>query len=306
MLDFSGRVAIVTGAGRGVGREHALMLGSRGCRVVVNDLPEKDGGNAGPAHQVVKEIIAAGGTAVADENSIIGGADKVVGTAIEAFGQLDIVINNAGTTDNGWFEDMSLERWRKQVDLHLLSYVDMCRAALPHLKASGAGRIINTYSGATCGIILHSNYAAAKSGLIGFSRCLALEVEKHGIQVNCIGPNARTRMQDPLDERILPTLEKYFPPVHIAAFVTWLAHQDTRVHNEIFEVGGGVVARMTFAHYPFVHADEATPEAWTKKAAEVVSSEGDLATVSSTLEMGMHEFKEVIPGFSMDDLDSLI
>ncbi|WP_160101394.1 SDR family NAD(P)-dependent oxidoreductase [Rhodococcus sp. T7] len=149
MLDFDGRVAVVTGAGRGVGRAHAKTLAARGCRVVVNDLPGTgaSGAASGPAHDVVNEIVAAGGTAVASEHSVTGGsARNIIADAIEQFGQLDILINNAGGTDHRAFEDHTPDSFRADVEPHLFGGVEVCRAAWPHLKQSGTGRIVNTIS----------------------------------------------------------------------------------------------------------------------------------------------------------------
>src|SRR5262249_6977619 len=156
-LRFDGRSVIVTGAGRGVGRCHALLLASRGARVVVADLGGKldgSGSSSEPADQVVKEIKSAGGEAVACYASVAdeAGAASIVNTALEAFGCLDVVINNAGISDPGLFADLSLAHFRRMLDVHYLGTVYVLKAAWPHLRAAGNGRVVNTCSEATGGI----------------------------------------------------------------------------------------------------------------------------------------------------------
>jgi len=301
MLDFTGRVAIVTGAGRGLGREHALMLASRGCRVVVNDLAASDGSATGPAHETVAEILAQGGKAVADENNILTSAAETVATAIKQFGRLDILINNAGTTENGLFENLTQDQFRSQMELHCFAAIDLCRHAWPHLKASGAGRIINTYSGGIYGNPGITNYTAGKAALLGFSLSLALEGAEHNINVNCIGPNGRTRLTDGFPQQLQDFMGEHFQPVRIAAFVTWLAHQDCRITKEMFEVGGGMVARVRFAHQPFVHVSSDTPEAWSDKSEEVMADR-ELIPLSVSMDLMERECKEIDPTFDLSAL----
>jgi NAD(P)-dependent dehydrogenase (short-subunit alcohol dehydrogenase family) len=300
MLDFAGRVAIVTGSGRGLGRAHARLLASRGCRVVINDIPASDG-SRGAAHDVVAEILSEGGIASANETSILTGAGQIVRDAVDRYGRLDILINNAGTTENGLFEQLGQDQFRSQIELHCLAAIDLCRHAWPHLKQSGAGRIINTVSGGIYGNPGISNYAAGKAALLGFSRSLALEGLTDNIHVNCIGPNGRTRLTDGMPAQLQQFLDEHFQPERIAAFVAWLAHQDCPITQEIFEVGGGMVARVRFAHQAFVHASSDTPEAWSEKTAEV-TTDGPLTPLSATIDVMDREFREIDPGFDMSKL----
>ena len=296
MMDFNQRVAIVTGGGRGIGRAHALMLASRGCRVVVNDLPQDE---MGPARQVVAEIQETGGVAVVNEDNVVGSAAAIVQTAIEKFGQLDIIINNAGSTDHQPFDKLSPKEWRSQVELHLMGAVDLCRAAWPHLKRSGSGRIINTLTGALAGNPNVTNYTAGKGGLMGFSRSLAFEAEPHNITVNCICPNAHTRLQEQMAEPLRSFLADNFQPDHVAAFTAWLAHQDTKITNEMFEVGGGSISRLALAQYPYVRAEESTPEAWAAISSAVIA-EGDLIPMSNVVELTLRDIQQVDPDFIVD------
>ncbi|MBT8447187.1 MAG: SDR family NAD(P)-dependent oxidoreductase, partial [Gammaproteobacteria bacterium] len=196
LLDFGGAVAIVTGAGRGLGRAHAVMLASRGCRVVVNDLA----GDDDPAGEVVAEIVAAGGTATADHHSVIDEPAGIVDTARQQFGQLDIVVNNAGVLEGSTLADTDPELWHRVFDIHFRGTVDVCRAAWPHLVSSGHGRIINTSSSGMLGNSGLTSYGAAKAAVFGFTRSLAIEGLPLGIGVNCILPSARTRITDMIED----------------------------------------------------------------------------------------------------------
>ena len=180
-LRFDGRVAIVTGAGRGVGRSHAALLAAKGAKVVVADHGgglDGLGSSAGPAAAVVAEIAAAGGTAVACYASVAeeDSAQTIVETALEAFGRVDIVINNAGIHDPGLFADLSAEQFRRMLDVHYFGTLNVTKAAWPHLVAAGYGRIVNTVSEAMLGGITQlSSYGAAKGAVFGLTRNLATE-----------------------------------------------------------------------------------------------------------------------------------
>ncbi len=262
-LDFNGRVALVTGGGRGLGRSHARMLASRGARVVVNDLAPRPG-EEDAAAQVVAEIKAAGGTAVAAYGDVIGGA-PLVQTAIDAFGQLDIVICNAGISATATFLGVSDKAWYELFDIHFKGTADVLRAAWPHLVASGSGRIITTSSSGMLGNIGSTNYGAAKAAIFSLTRSLALEGVAVGVNANCILPSARTRLSDPIDNaEIIATLDKYFSVEHVSSLVVWLCHQDTKVSNEAFQVNGSRAGRITMAAGPTVTVSESTPEIWVK------------------------------------------
>ena len=199
-LRFDGRVAIVTGAGGqdpSLGRSHATLLAERGAKVVVNDLgvgPDGRGVMRANAAQVVDQILAAGGEAIADQHSVADedGAHSVVATALDTWGRLDILVNNAGVCFMAHFDEISSADIRKIIDVHLMGTLWMCRAAWPHMRAAGYGRIVNTTSGAMFGIENLSIYGAAKSGIFGLTRGLAVEGAESGIKVNALGPAANT------------------------------------------------------------------------------------------------------------------
>ena len=199
-LRFDGRVVIVTGAGRGIGRRHALLLAAKGARVVVADYGVGiDGGGSTPepAEDVVKEIKDAGGEAVAHYASVADelGAKAIVDTAIDAFGRLDIVINNAGIHDPALFDAASVEQFQKMFGVHFFGSLFVSRAAWPHFVEAGYGRIVNTVSEAMLGGIPElTSYGSAKGAVFGLTRNLATEGSAHGIRVNALAPRAYTRM----------------------------------------------------------------------------------------------------------------
>lgn len=245
-LGFEGRVAIVTGAGGGLGREHALLVARRGARVVVNDLGgavDGSGHSAGPAQRVVDEIIAAGGEAVADTNSVSDAtsAAAIVQSAIDAFGRIDIVVNNAGILRDRSFAKLSEPDMRSVLDVHLMGAFNVTRAAWPHLKEQSYGRIVSTSSAAGLfGNFGQVNYGAAKMALVGFSNVLAVEGAKSNIRSNIIAPIARTRMT----EDVLGKLIDRVDPKLASPVVGWLSHEDCPVTGHIYTVGGGRVARL--------------------------------------------------------------
>jgi NAD(P)-dependent dehydrogenase (short-subunit alcohol dehydrogenase family) len=245
-LRFDGRVAIVTGAGGGLGREHALLLASRGAKVVVNDLGgavDGTGASAGPAEQVVKEIEALGGVAVADTSSVATpqGGEAIVATALEAFGQVDIVINNAGILRDKSFPNMAPELVDAVLDVHLRGAFNVTRPAWVRMKEAGYGRVLMTASNAgILGNFGQSNYGAAKMGLVGLARVLAQEGLRYGIKVNVLAPLARTRMTA---ELLGPIADKLDPAL-VAPVAAWLVHEDCPVSGEIYSAGGGRVARF--------------------------------------------------------------
>ena len=245
-LRFDGRVAIVTGAGGGLGREHALLLASRGAKVVVNDLGgavDGTGASAGPAEQVVKEIEALGGGAVADTSSVATpqGGEAIVATALEAFGQVDIVINNAGILRDKSFPNMAPELVDAVLDVHLRGAFNVTRPAWVRMKEAGYGRVLMTASNAgILGNFGQSNYGAAKMGLVGLARVLAQEGLRYGIKVNVLAPLARTRMTA---ELLGPIADKLDPAL-VAPVAAWLVHEDCPVSGEIYSAGGGRVARF--------------------------------------------------------------
>ncbi|MFA7602584.1 MAG: SDR family NAD(P)-dependent oxidoreductase [Novosphingobium sp.] len=201
-ISFENRVAIVTGAGGGIGRTHALEIARRGGKVVVNDLGGDVGGRGGSgimAERVVEEIRAAGGTAIANGDSVASseGAGSLVAAALDAFGRIDVLINNAGIMRNAYLEDISDQDWDDVIATHLTGSFKVTRAVWPHMKAQRYGRIVFTASSAGLfGTPILANYAAAKAGVAGLMNVAAIEGEAHGILCNGIMPNAEGRMAD--------------------------------------------------------------------------------------------------------------
>ena len=243
-LRFDGKVAIVTGAGNGLGRAYALLLGSRGASVVVNDLGKSVKGEAdgsgNPADMVVAEIKKAGGKAVANYDSVEFG-DKIVKTAVDAFGTVDIVINNAGILRDISFQKMSELDWDLIMKVHLKGAYSVTRAAWNIMREKKYGRIINTGSSAGIyGSFGQVNYAAAKLGLWGFTQSLAKEGEKRNIRRNCIAHLAGTRMT----ATVMPAeVVEALSPDYVAPFVAFLAHDSCSENGGLFEVGAGYIAK---------------------------------------------------------------
>ena len=245
-LGYDGKVVVITGAGGGLGRQHALMLAARGALVVVNDLGgsiDGTGSDKGAAERVVDEIKAAGGDAVADTNSVAtpeGGA-AIVQTAIDAYSTVDIVINNAGILRDKAFHNMEPDLMNPVFDVHLKGAFHVTQPAWVVMRAKGYGRIISTSSAAGIfGNFGQTNYGAAKMGLVGFTRVLAVEGAKYNIKANAIAPLALTRMT----ENIMGGLGDKLDPGLISPIVTFLAHEDCPVTGNIYSVGGGRVAQV--------------------------------------------------------------
>jgi NAD(P)-dependent dehydrogenase (short-subunit alcohol dehydrogenase family) len=245
-LGYDGKVAIITGAGGGLGREHALLLASRGAQVVVNDLGGSvsgEGGDEGPAQIAAKEIEDLGGVAVADTNSVATpeGGEAIVRTALDAFGRVDIVINNAGILRDKSFHNMTADLLNPVLDVHLKGALYVTRPAWIKMREQNYGRVLNTSSNSgILGNFGQSNYGAAKMGLVGFTRVLAAEGAKYNIKVNAIAPVARTRMT----EDILGPLAEKLDPALVSPMAAWLVHEDCPVTGEIYSAGGGRVARF--------------------------------------------------------------
>jgi NAD(P)-dependent dehydrogenase (short-subunit alcohol dehydrogenase family) len=255
-LRFDGKVAIVTGAGGqnpSLGRSHAALLTERGAKVVVNDLgvgPDGRGIMRANAEQVVDEIRAAGGEAVADQHSVAeeDGARGVVATALDTWGQLDILVNNAGICFMAHFDEISSADIRNIIDVHLMGTVWMCRAAWPHMRKAGYGRIVNTTSGAMFGIENLSIYGAAKSGIFGLTRGLAVEGAEFGVKVNALGPAANTTAIRCFNEKspFTDLMEGYFPTRLVSPVVAYLAHESCELSGANLEAGAGNVGIRVF------------------------------------------------------------
>ncbi|OBI52688.1 short-chain dehydrogenase [Mycobacterium sp. E796] len=265
-LRFDERVVVITGAGGGLGRQYALLLASRGARVVVNDTGGSvtgDGSNGEAAQTVVDEIRERGGDAVADAHSVTSpeGGQAIIDTALRAWGRVDIVINNAGIVGDAPFADMTADRLEPLIDVHLKGAFHVTRPAWNIMRERRYGRILNTCSAAgMLGAERMSNYGAAKTGLIGFTRVLAAEGAAHDIKVNAIAPIAYTRMlarevehaagqqddqaaQAVLNDLVSQYLQKLDPAL-VAPVAAFLVHRECPVSGEIYTVGAGHVARF--------------------------------------------------------------
>jgi NAD(P)-dependent dehydrogenase (short-subunit alcohol dehydrogenase family) len=252
-LLFNGRVAIVTGAGQGLGRQHAIELAARGAKVVVNDLGgalDGSGASAGPAAAVVEEITKNGGEAVANTDNVATpeGAQAIVRTALDAFGRVDIVVNNAGILRDKSFKNMAPEEFDQVIAVHLRGSFLVTHAAWPHLREQGYGRVIMTSSPAGLfGNFGQANYSSAKMGLVGLTKTLAAEGAKYNIKVNAIAPIAWTRMTE---ELFPPEYKEKLSVELVTPVVAWLVHESNEGTGETYSVGGGRVARVFVAEGP--------------------------------------------------------
>jgi len=251
-----GRVAIITGAGRGIGREHALLLAHHGARVVVNDLGgsmDGEGNDQGPAHDVVAEIKAMGGEAVANADDISDwdGAERLVRTAVDAFGGLDILVNNAGILRDRMLTNMSEAEWDAVIKVHLKgTFAPSRHAAAYWRERSKAGeandaRIINTSSpSGIYGNVGQTNYGAAKAGIASFTIIAAKELGRYGVTVNAIAPAALTRMTEGLGMGNAPEeIKEQMSPAHIAPIVCWLSSPESaHVTGRVFDVTGRMIS----------------------------------------------------------------
>jgi 3-hydroxyacyl-CoA dehydrogenase/3a,7a,12a-trihydroxy-5b-cholest-24-enoyl-CoA hydratase len=244
MLRFDDKVAIVTGAGQGLGRSHAVLLASRGAKVVVNDLGGSatgEGKSGKVADEVVAAIESAGGRAVANYDSVEDGA-RIVEAALDAFGRIDIVVNNAGILRDTSFHKMTPEDWDLIYRVHVKGSFAVTHAAWPHLRDQGFGRVVMTASAAGIyGNFGQANYAMAKLGLAGFANTLAVEGRKKNVHVNTIAPIAGSR----LTETVLPKeITDALRPEYVSPLVAWLCHEDCEESGGLFEVGGGYFGKL--------------------------------------------------------------
>lgn len=238
-LRFDDRVAIVTGAGGGLGRSHSLALAALGAKVVVND-PGVDASGVRAADSVVAEIKSAGGEAIANYESVTDG-EKIVQTAIDTWGSVDIVVNNAGILRDTSFTKMTEEQWDLVLDVHLKGSMSVTKAAWPYMLEKKYGRIVVTSSAAAIyGNFGQPNYAAAKAGLIGFMNTLAIEGAKKNIHINTLVPSALSRMT----ENLLPKeMADAMKPEYVSPLVAWLCHENCTETKGIFEAGAGCMAK---------------------------------------------------------------
>jgi NAD(P)-dependent dehydrogenase (short-subunit alcohol dehydrogenase family) len=263
-MRFDGRVAVVTGAGRGIGRAYARLLAARGASVVVNDLggsKEGLGTDAGPARSVADEIVAGGGVAVGDTNDVSteAGASAIVDTALREFGGIDIVVNNAGIVRWGDLPDVDLASLRSTLDVHLVGSFNVTRAAWPHFVEQQYGRVVMTTSTGMFGLRGNLSYAAAKAGTVGLMRNMQLSGRRHGITVNAVAPVAATRMGGADDDDAEPPAD--MAPELVAPLVAYLCHEDCPVSGEIYAAGAGRFSRIFLATTEgFVPTGDPTPE----------------------------------------------
>ena len=295
-IGFDNKVAIITGAGGGLGREHALLLASRGAQIVINDLGGTvDGsgeGTEGPAHTTAKEINDLGGVAVADTNSVATpeGGEAIVQTAVDAFGKVDIVINNAGILRDKAFHNMTPDLLEPVLDVHLKGAFYVTRPAWKLMREQNYGRVINTSSNAgILGNFGQTNYGAAKMGLVGFTRVLSVEGARNNIKANAIAPIARTRMT----EELLGPLAEKLDPSLVSPLVAFLAHEDCDVSGEIYSAAGGRIARMFIGLTHGYYNPELTLEDVRDHWDEIRSEDGYItpASLSDELQQVLSHFK---------------
>jgi NAD(P)-dependent dehydrogenase (short-subunit alcohol dehydrogenase family) len=288
-LGFDGKVAIITGAGGGLGRSHALELSKRGALVVVNDLGgsvDGQGGSHTAAQKVVDEIKAAGGEAVANYDSVATpeGGKAIVQTALDTFGKVDIIINNAGILRDTSFKNMTQDQIEPVLDVHLKGAFYVTQPAWQLMRDQGYGRIVNTSSGAgVFGNFGQANYGAAKMGLVGLTRVLAVEGAKNNIKVNAIAPVAKTRMTE---ELLGPVADK-LGPEFVTPLVTYLVHEDVPVSGEVYSVGGGRVARVFIGVTPGYVDHELSPESVRDHFDQIRAEEGYEVPANLNEEMGL-------------------
>lgn len=242
---FDGRVAVITGSGRGLGRTYAELLGSKGAKVLVNDPGAAlagEGADAGPAEEVVRAIKAAGGEAVACTESVANpeGGKAIIETALDHFGRIDILIHNAGNVRYGSLEEISHEDFRAVVDVHLMGAFNVVRPAFPLMCKAGYGRVVLTGSiGGLYGTHNVVNYGVSKAGMIGLNNIVAIEGADRGVKSNIILPGAVTRMAEGLDISQYPPMG----PELVAPVVGWLAHESCSITGEMLISMAGRVAR---------------------------------------------------------------
>src|SRR5215469_7221254 len=260
-LRLDGRVAAVTGAGRGIGRAYALLLGELGARVVVNDLGGSTlgtGGDEGPADEVVKQIEASGGAAVANyaDVSTVEGGKSVIDAALEHFGGIDIVVNNAGNMVWGSLPEASIETIEAHWAVHVRGSFNTLHAAWPHFLEKNYGRAVLTTSVGMFGLPDNLGYATAKASMIGMAKSLTVARRKANITVNCIAPNAVTRLgaRTPAEQAAQEAMAPMMDPALVAPMVAYLAHESCDVSGEVFVAGAGRFARLFVGVTPgYVH-----------------------------------------------------
>ncbi len=283
-IDFKGRVAIVTGAGGGLGRQHALALAARGAKVVVNDLGgarDGSGGSVSAAQAVVDEIKAAGGEAIANGASVTDfeAVQAMVQQAVDAWGRVDVLVNNAGILRDKSFSKMEIADFKLVVDVHLMGAVNCTKAVWALMNAQKYGRIVmTTSSSGLYGNFGQSNYGAAKLALVGLMQTLSIEGAKNDIRVNCLAPTAATRMTEDLFPKEM--LEAFQPDAVVPAMLV-LASQDAP-NRTVLCAGAGVfeAAHITLTQGLWLGSGPDAPEQLAARLAEVTSREGEVVPQS--------------------------
>ena len=291
-IDFKGLVAIVTGAGGGLGRQHALALAARGAKVLVNDqggARDGSGGSRSAADAVVGEIRAAGGEAIANGASVTDweAVQAMVQQAVDTWGRIDIVVNNAGILRDKTFAKMDLADFRLVLDVHLMGAVHCTKAAWPHMVAQNYGRILLTTS-STClyGNYGQSNYGAAKMALVGLMQTLALEGARHDIRVNCLAPTAATRMTEGLlPEAVLAALQ----PQAVVPAMLVLVSKDAPTRTVLCAGAGHVeAAHITLTQGAWIGLDGESPQRLAAVLDQVCDRQAEMVPANGSAQ-GSHE-----------------
>jgi NAD(P)-dependent dehydrogenase (short-subunit alcohol dehydrogenase family) len=284
-LRFDGRTAIVTGSGGNpsLGRAHALLLARRGANVVVNDIgsdPETKGySGSASADSVAREIVELGGKAVPDTHSVAteNGAAALIQTAIDAFGGVDILVNNAGISIQADFDEMTSRDFERHIQINTMGPVWTCRAAWPHMRRQGYGRIINIASGALAGLGRLSAYAVSKGGLFSLTRALAVDGAPFGIRANTVNPAAFTRMllsQQEESSSLLQWAKDSQPAELVSPVVALLAHETCPVTGECIAAAGGHINRLYLAETAGISDSSLTLESLAARWSEVMDETG--------------------------------
>jgi NAD(P)-dependent dehydrogenase (short-subunit alcohol dehydrogenase family) len=293
-LDFKNRVAIVTGAGGGLGRQHALLLASRGARVVVNDLGgavDGSGGSVSAAQKVVDEIRAAGGEAIANGASVtdFAAVEAMVQQAMDTWGRVDILVNNAGILRDKSFAKMDLADFRLVVEVHLMGAVHCCKAVWPIMQQQKYGRILmTTSSSGLYGNFGQTNYGAAKLALVGFMQTLAIEGEKHNIRVNSLAPTATTRMTESLFPADM--IEAFGPHAVSPAMLVLVDEQAPTRTILCAGAGSFEAAHITLTEGAHIGIDADTPEQLQAQLDDVRNREGEMVPGSGSAQ-GANEYR---------------
>jgi len=295
-LRFDGKSVIVTGAGRGFGQQHALLLARRGARVVVADYGvnmDGTGSSPEPAEETTKMILDAGGEAVSCFANVADEADaaRIVQTALDSFGKLDVLVNNAGIYNGNLFDDVDTEQFRRMVEMHYLGTVYVTKAAWPHLKETPGANIVNTSSEAIIGHIPKStDYAAAKGAVHSFTKALALNGKRFNLRVNAVAPRGNTRMSTPEvlshvyeapKENFMNEFFDQMKPEYVSAAVGFLAHESCTLTGEVIVSGGLLAKRIMYVETQgLTFTDGMTPEDLAANVDQLMDpTDGEVVTV---------------------------